>query len=231
MISIKKFLVIILLFICIRTETVEHDYKVSKNHGLDMATSEKFLISSFYKPADLICLASCNSNPECLTIVYDQNQGMIRNCFMFNRYFNSSELIPLSTSNVYEKKLIKYCLKKINYYLISFLGLLNVFRYSTIRSNISALDGMNPSWLLGFGFFSSCNASYYVMDKGASKVYILNEDWSYVSYKIFPGPAYMMQIGKRGANVSVQSRFGETALHYGSSYFKILTCKINLLIL
>jgi hypothetical protein len=54
---------------------------------------------------------------------------------------------------------------------------------------------MNFNWLIGFGFSSSCNTSYYVIDHGASRVYILNDDWSYVSYKNFAYPAYMITIG------------------------------------
>jgi hypothetical protein len=49
--------------------------------------------------------------------------------------------------------------------------------------------------ILGFGFSFSCNASYYVIDHGASRAYILNDDWSYVSYKNFTNPAYMISIG------------------------------------
>jgi DNA-binding beta-propeller fold protein YncE len=47
---------------------------------------------------------------------------------------------------------------------------------------------------LGFGFYSSCNTLYYVMDSSAGRVYILNDDWSYVSYKNFSNPAHMITI-------------------------------------
>jgi hypothetical protein len=54
---------------------------------------------------------------------------------------------------------------------------------------------MNFTSLTGFGFYSSCNTSYYVTDHGAKRVYILNDDWSYVSYKNFTNPVYMITIG------------------------------------
>jgi hypothetical protein len=72
-----------------------------------------------------------------------------------------------------------------------------VFRYSTIRYNITAFNGMNFTSSIGFGFYSSCNASYYVIDHGTSRAYILNGDWSYVSYKNFSYPTYMITIGSR----------------------------------
>ena len=78
------------------------------------------------------------------------------------------------------------------YFLFFFLGLLNVFNYSTVTSTITTFNGTNFSWLLGFGFYSSCNTLYYVMDNSGGKVLIFNDDWSYVSYKTFPSPAYMI---------------------------------------
>ena len=112
MVLIRMLLLSILrLLRCVRTDKIEHDFKVSQNQGLDLAGSEPCLISSVYKPSRMICMGSCNSDSECLTAVYDQSKGMIRNCFMYNRYFKSSELIPSSTSILYEKKISNYFLK------------------------------------------------------------------------------------------------------------------------
>jgi hypothetical protein len=71
---------------------------------------------------------------------------------------------------------------------------LNIFKYLTAGYNITAFNGniFNGSLL---GFYSSCNTLYYVGDTEASRVYILNNDWSYVSYKNFTYPAYMITIG------------------------------------
>ena len=33
---------------------------------------------------------------------------------------------------------------------------------------------------------------YYVMDISGGKIHLFNDDWSYVSYRTFPGPAYMI---------------------------------------
>jgi hypothetical protein len=78
---------------------------------------------------------------------------------------------------------------------------LNVFGYSTVRSIFTALGGIAFNDLYGFGFYSSCNTSYYVLDHGTNIVYTLNDDWLYVSYKSFlfasPKifPTYMIIIG------------------------------------
>ena len=111
MVSARILILTILQFICVNPETVQHDFKVSKNQSVDLTESETCLISSLYKSSEIVCIGSCNSNPECRTIVYDQREGMIRNCFMFNRYFKSSEMIHSITSSVYEKKVGNYYLK------------------------------------------------------------------------------------------------------------------------
>ena len=88
-----------------QTETVQHEFKVSKNKEISMTIGESSLISSVNKMGDLFCVASCNSNPNCLTAVYDNSQGGITKCFSYSRYFKVNELIPSTTSIIYEKKL------------------------------------------------------------------------------------------------------------------------------
>ncbi len=95
----------ILQYVCGIPETVQHDFKVSKDQVIDLALSETCLISILYKSSEIACIGSCNSNLECVTVVNDQTKGEIRNCFMYKRYFKSNELKPSSTSTVYEKKL------------------------------------------------------------------------------------------------------------------------------
>ena len=36
---------------------------------------------------------------------------------------------------------------------------------------------------------------YYIMDIGASKAFILNDQWSFISAKVFTYPLYMISIG------------------------------------
>jgi hypothetical protein len=107
MILIKIFLVNILLLVSISAEAIHNDFKVLKNQDINMTVGESSLISSFYKPSRMQCMSLCNTNANCLTAVYDNSQGKLMNCFTYNRYFSTSELIPSSTGVVYEKKLSK----------------------------------------------------------------------------------------------------------------------------
>jgi hypothetical protein len=107
MIFIKIFLVNILLLVSIRTEAIHNDFKVLKNQDINMTVGESSLISSFYKPSRMQCANVCGATPNCLSAVHDKSRGSLMNCFTYNRYFNTSELIPSSTGVVYEKKLSK----------------------------------------------------------------------------------------------------------------------------
>jgi hypothetical protein len=111
MVLIKISIFSILNLACVNLEKVQHDFKVSKKQGIDLAASEICLISSLNKASRMTCMGSCNSNQECRTVVYNRNKGINRNCFMYKRYFKSSEMMISSTSSsVYEKKIGNYFL-------------------------------------------------------------------------------------------------------------------------
>jgi len=71
-----------------------------------------------------------------------------------------------------------------------------VFSNPTIQSTINQLNGNSFGDIYGFGMYSSSGTVYYyVMDWGANKTYILNDQWSFISFKVFTTPAYMINIG------------------------------------
>jgi hypothetical protein len=104
MILIKIFLVNILLLVSIRTEAIHNDFKVSKNQDINMTVSESSLISSLFKPSRMQCADVCSANRNCLSAVHDSSRIRLMNCFTYNRYFSTNELIPSSKGVVYEKK-------------------------------------------------------------------------------------------------------------------------------
>ena len=71
-----------------------------------------------------------------------------------------------------------------------------MFKNHSIQSTITQLNGNSFAGLFGFGIYSSSNTTYYyVMDWKANKVYILNDEWSFISSKSFNHPTYMISIG------------------------------------
>ncbi len=76
---------------CVKSGTVQKDFKVFKKQGVDTLGTETCLISSIYKSSRMTCIGSCNSNPQCQTVVFDESKVLKINCFMYNRYFKSGE--------------------------------------------------------------------------------------------------------------------------------------------
>jgi hypothetical protein len=79
-------------------------FKILKNQYINIPVSESSLISSVHLPSSVQCLALCNTNTNCLTAIYDKSHGKLNNCFTYSEYFQTSELIPSSTSVLYQKK-------------------------------------------------------------------------------------------------------------------------------
>ena len=73
---------------------------------------------------------------------------------------------------------------------------MSVFDNPSIQSNITQLNGNSFDFLFGFGMYSSPNATYYyLMDYGANKVFILNDEWKFISSRYFSSPTNMINIG------------------------------------
>ena len=63
MVLVRILILTIVQFTCVNLETVQHDFKVSKDQVVDLAESETCLILSVYKSSEMVCIGSCNSNP------------------------------------------------------------------------------------------------------------------------------------------------------------------------
>jgi hypothetical protein len=98
------FFINILIFTSIKTEIIQNNFNILTNKDINSMMDEISLISSANKIFGLCCLTLCNSNPNCLTAVYDYSKININNCFTYSQYIKATELIPSKTSIVYEKK-------------------------------------------------------------------------------------------------------------------------------
>ena len=78
-----------------------------------------------------------------------------------------------------------------------------MFNNPTIQSNITYGSFLNGTLLsrvgkngfYGFGMFSSPNATYYYIMDTYYTVFILNDQWEFISSKVFSIPTYMINIG------------------------------------
>ena len=72
---------------------------------------------------------------------------------------------------------------------------MSVFSNPTIQSTITQLNGTSFGGLNGFGMYSSSTKAFnYLMDYVYGIVYILNDEWSFISFKTFRNPYNMISI-------------------------------------
>ena len=73
---------------------------------------------------------------------------------------------------------------------------MSVYSNPTVQSTFNQLNGNSFGHLMGFGIYSSSNTIfYYAMDFNDGKVYILNDEWKFISSKSFTNPYNMISIG------------------------------------
>ena len=86
-----------------KSNSMSNTFKIYKTtalvRGMDI---NKF--ASIKSHAELFCILSCNSNPDCLTVVFESMQSAENNCFLFNRIFDSTKHTLSIISSLYEKK-------------------------------------------------------------------------------------------------------------------------------
>ena len=70
-----------------------------------------------------------------------------------------------------------------------------MFSNPNIQSTFNEFNGTSFDYLFGFGVYSSNNTTYYyVMEPGYDKVFILDDEWKFISFKVFNYPFDMISI-------------------------------------
>jgi hypothetical protein len=83
-------------------------YKKLQNMQVSPTYGFPYLIDSMDKELIIFCLASCNSNPNCLTVIFQKNVINMKSvfCFMYSKNFADKELSASIGFDLYEKKSI-----------------------------------------------------------------------------------------------------------------------------
>ncbi len=71
-------------------QIIQQGFKISQNKDMDANIATQSLIYNANKHSRMTCMWLCSSNSACLTFVFDNNNGLIFNCFIYNRYFFNS---------------------------------------------------------------------------------------------------------------------------------------------
>ncbi len=71
--------------------------------------------------------------------------------------------------------------------------MLEVFDCFSLKLKISSFN-VPLTWTFGFGMMIDFNVTYYVADFFGNTIFILNDEWKYLTSKSFSNPAYMITI-------------------------------------
>ena len=105
-----------------------------------------------------------------------------------------------------------------------------MFINPNIQSTINKFNGNSFTYLKSFGM--SPNTTYYYAIDSFAYVYILNDDWSFITFKTFYSPTYMTKIQNslymigflnvwkidQDLNILINHNPGGTPIYYGISY-------------
>ncbi len=89
-------------FVC-SFEMMESSQKYQVQNGVKIPSGDSSLIISSMRKSQIICVAQCNLNDECLTTVYMESEKN-ENCFLYRKLFNSTETTTSSNSKLFTKK-------------------------------------------------------------------------------------------------------------------------------
>ena len=79
-------------------------YDIQMSQNVNSSIDPIFLIGSCKKLDKISCMIECNLNEECYTTTFSSDQFPNKNCFLYRKYFSSSEIDTSISSVLYSKK-------------------------------------------------------------------------------------------------------------------------------
>jgi hypothetical protein len=73
-------------------------------------------------------------------------------------------------------------------------NLMSAFTNYSRKLNISSLNGIAFSCVYGFGMMVDFNSSYYVLEHWKHHIFLLNDNYAYVTMETFTAPNYMITV-------------------------------------
>jgi hypothetical protein len=100
----EKMLILILciLHTVFAQQTPNNKFSLAKN--FTVITSSTWSIRSSKARNKLHCLAECNLNTNCYTVVFIPVSESNDNCYLYNKYFDFIEIVPSENSDLYKKE-------------------------------------------------------------------------------------------------------------------------------
>ncbi len=93
-----------LLKIMFAHASLSSKYDMQMCQNVNSSIDPIFLIGSYKKLDKISCMIECNLNEECYTTTFSSDQYTNKNCFLYRKYFSSSEIAQSISSDLYSKK-------------------------------------------------------------------------------------------------------------------------------
>ena len=93
-----------LLKIILTHASLSYKYDMQMCQNVNSSIDPIFLIGSYKKLDKISCMIECNLNEECYTTIFASDQYPNQTCFLFRKYFGSSEIVTSISSDLYSKK-------------------------------------------------------------------------------------------------------------------------------
>ncbi len=96
-------------------------YSIEKNLNIKSTVDPTWIIKSCKVKTKMSCLAECNLNKVCLSLIFNTDSSSIDNCLLYNKHFYPNELITSNTSNLYDKER-KYKYLSLKYLFLKYIS-------------------------------------------------------------------------------------------------------------
>jgi hypothetical protein len=100
----SKILYYLLKIITIAHTSLSTKYDIQMFQNVNSSIDPIFSIGSYKKLDKISCMIECNLNEECYTTTFSSDQFPNKNCFLYRKYFGSSEIVTSISSDLYSKK-------------------------------------------------------------------------------------------------------------------------------
>ena len=101
---ISSVLIILIKIISTALAALSQKYSIQVDNSIGHSVSSSlWLIQSYQKSDETLCLVECSLKKDCYTATYSSDSSLIDNCALYSKYFATSDLVSLKNTNLYSK--------------------------------------------------------------------------------------------------------------------------------
>ena len=195
-----QFILFLVVLLSFNKKTFSSDYVTFDNKNVNSyILAPQTLISSSSQVTKDNCSTLCDLVPNCFTFVFSSSNK--ENCFLFNKYFDPTELITSRNATMYEKNsnYVSFCilLPALIFIFSKAKSFVYAFHTFTQQLTIDTFPQENFTfefdWLSSFSSVVNVNQTInYVLDVDNSKIVVFGDSWEYLGFNKFTRPVTLI---------------------------------------